>query len=501
MAKLNLKYYDYNDLIVYNSLKSIDDETKNILNEVRISNDKYKKIKNVYIKNLVNPQRKNVLKWFPFNKKADVLEVNSGLGGLTEYLCEKVKSVTSVSFILGDAQILNERLSEKENLEIVLGDLDKIVFDKKFDYIILNDILEYSKYFFEKDAYKNFINYFKILLKPSGKVFLIVSNKFGIKSWAGIVNEHTLRPFDEIENYKSEPVIESLSRNDLDKLMDNLEFNYADYYYPVPNYIVPHQILTEKSFNYLNSTLFDLDDFTYSAMFETKNIINNINKSGEFSYFANSFVIMLSNDKTDEENVYYSTFNNDCMTNYIEDKDGNKYIKTENITKPEVKGVKLLKYKKSKGCYISENLRGKSLYQMAYDCLQKGDDDSVFKLIEEFAALIKKIYSEQKEMTFVPDKLSKNFKKSKIENVLCVQNAIDNIDVNTIYKDGKDYILAEYNHIIDEYVPVNYLIFAGLYPLTDIKYSINIKKYLKDIGISDKEYNIYCDMYEKIKMG
>lgn len=75
-------------------------------------------------------KRHNLLEWYPFDKEAEVLEIGAGCGAITGVLCNKCKHVTSVELSQKRSLINYYRNRDKENLEIIVGNLNDIQFDK-----------------------------------------------------------------------------------------------------------------------------------------------------------------------------------------------------------------------------------------------------------------------------------------------------------------------------------------------------------------------------------
>lgn len=74
--------------------------------------------------------RQNILNWYSFREDADVLEIGCGMGAITGMLCDKCASVTSVELSKRRAMATLLRCREKENLEIIVGNLNDIDFSK-----------------------------------------------------------------------------------------------------------------------------------------------------------------------------------------------------------------------------------------------------------------------------------------------------------------------------------------------------------------------------------
>ena len=102
--------------------------------------------------------RKNILCWYPFQKTDSVLEIGSGCGAITGMLCEKAGKVTSVELSKRRASINYERNKDKQNLTIMVGNQNDMVFPDAFDYVVVNGVLEYAMSFTEGDNhYETFL--------------------------------------------------------------------------------------------------------------------------------------------------------------------------------------------------------------------------------------------------------------------------------------------------------------------------------------------------------
>ena len=146
--------------------------------------------------------RQNLLNWYPFKEQSDVLEIGCGMGAITELLCKKCNSVTAVELSKRRATATYLRCREYDNLEIIVGNLNDIGFEKKYDYITLIGVLEYQNNFTSSsNPFKDFLSKIKQLLKPEGKLIIAIENKYGLKYWCGAPEDHSGIPYDGINNY------------------------------------------------------------------------------------------------------------------------------------------------------------------------------------------------------------------------------------------------------------------------------------------------------------
>ena len=113
----------------------------------------------------LTPIRKNILNWYPFEKESTILEIGAGMGAITGAICEKGKEVVSVELSKTRAKAIEVRNRDKDNLEIIVANLNNIDFkDKKFDYITLIGVYEYAAlYTNTENPYIDFLNNIKKL--------------------------------------------------------------------------------------------------------------------------------------------------------------------------------------------------------------------------------------------------------------------------------------------------------------------------------------------------
>ena len=168
MAIINYDFYDEKDFYSDGNIEN------SILEYIKKYPDDYEKAFEEdsswpVIYHLSNA-RKNVISWYPFKKDCTILEVGAGIGAITEELCKHAKKVTSIELSKTRANIILKRNEDKENLEIIVANYNKIEFNEKYDYIVLNGVLEYGEMYINSDnPYIDFINSLKKHLKKMVK--------------------------------------------------------------------------------------------------------------------------------------------------------------------------------------------------------------------------------------------------------------------------------------------------------------------------------------------
>lgn len=246
----------------------------------------------------ITPIRKNILNWYPFKEKAEVLEIGAGMGAITGVLCDNAYQVTSVELSKQRATAIMERCKDKENLEIIVGNFNDIKFDKKFDYITLIGVLEYAPLYTNTDnPFHDFLIQIKSLLKEDGKLLIAIENQYGMKYFSGALEDHTGIMFDGIMGYSNKKGIRTFGKEELKSILKNAGFEYNKFYYPMPDYKLPNIIFSDEYMpdkTGLEKYTPYLSDENAKVKFDEKKAYEDIIKNNQFEFFANSFFIEVS---------------------------------------------------------------------------------------------------------------------------------------------------------------------------------------------------------------
>ncbi|MBP3205364.1 MAG: class I SAM-dependent methyltransferase [Lachnospiraceae bacterium] len=255
--------------------------------------------------------RQNILNWYPFQKDAEVLEIGCGMGAITGMLCDKVSNVTAVELSQRRAIAALLRCRRKENLEIIVGNLNDIKFEKKFDYITLIGVLEYQGSYTNGDnPYLDFLKKIKSLLKPNGRLLIAIENQYGLKYWCGSMEDHTGVPFDGINGYGlTDRKVRTFSRKALKDMIEKSGFLYTFFYYPMPDYKLPTVIYSEKKLptdsNMQNMQPYYIPNNSTLIADETE-IYQDLINNNVFEFFANSFLVECTNSEIDTHITFVS---------------------------------------------------------------------------------------------------------------------------------------------------------------------------------------------------
>lgn len=268
----------------------------------------------------LNLLRKNILNWYPFKQDANVLEIGCGMGAITNLLCDKCKSVTAVELSKKRATAALFRCRERENLKIIVGNLNDIEFEEKFDYITLIGVLEYQgKYTNSDNPFRDFLVKIKGLLKPGGKLLIAIENQYGLKYWCGAKEDHVGLPFEGINQYyMTGGDARTFSKSALEGLVKESGFEKCFFYYPMPDYKLPTVVYSQE---YLpsNENMHDVrfyyapDDST--VMIQEEKVYMDIIENHVFEFFANSFLVECA-DTSDVGEVTFAVMSSERQQKY-----------------------------------------------------------------------------------------------------------------------------------------------------------------------------------------
>lgn len=404
--KFNLQWYKNEDLY---SDGEVEDFIIKIIAENRpedYSNAVYEQF-NWPIYYHLSPLRKNILNWYKFKPDSSVLEIGCGMGAITNVLCDECKDVTAVELSRKRATATLLRCREKKNLEIIVGNLNDIEFEKKFDYITLIGVLEYQGTYTETtNPYKDFLVKIKQLLKPDGKLLVAIENQYGLKYWCGTPEDHVEIPFEGINQYKDvERGVRTFSKKALDILLRESGFLNTYFYYPFPDYKLPTVIYSQDVLPSKKDTVNSENFRDYSSadkntlIANEKKLYTDIVENGVFEFFANSFLVECSDSSqlgeitfarlTSERKEQYrmatrftrdSTVEKKPLTMLCAQTHVRQLFKNVNILKQA--GIKIVEYRADNGMVVSDYIEKPLLEDVILNALKEGNTDEIYRLID-----------------------------------------------------------------------------------------------------------------------
>lgn len=298
-VKMNMSYYCGEEL--YSDGEAIEDELLDIVKNY--SPKEYNRIikerKNWPILYHLSEVRGNIIEWLPFQKNESVLEIGSGCGAITGVLSDKVQKVTCIELSKKRSTINAYRHKEKDNIEIIVGNFEDIEIKEKFDYITLIGVFEYAESYIHTDRpYVDLLKKVSSYLNSNGKLIIAIENKFGLKYWAGCMEDHFGKLFEGIEGYTSTQGVKTFSKTELQNMFKECGMPKYKFYYPYPDYKLPQTIYSDQHLPKegelnINMTNFDAPRI---QLFDEQKSFNSILRSNMFPWYSNSYLIIIDKD-------------------------------------------------------------------------------------------------------------------------------------------------------------------------------------------------------------
>lgn len=244
--------------------------------------------------------RENIIEWYPFEKDARVLEVGAGCGAVTGALCRAARSVTCVDLSKRRSLINALRHRQYSNLNIVVGNFNDIELNQEFDYITLIGVFEYAAYYTAtENPFPDFLRNVGKMLKPGGKILMAIENKYGLKYWGGVREDHTGKYFEGLEGYPSgDSHVRTFSKDKLISIIEEAGFSKMVFYYPFPDYKFPRQIFSDDYLPKEEDLVCTLNTYDNSRvkLFDETAVYQGLIEEGKFDFFANSFFVEIGKE-------------------------------------------------------------------------------------------------------------------------------------------------------------------------------------------------------------
>lgn len=502
MAKINYDFYDNQD--IYND----GDVEAKLLDFYR--NKKPVDFYEDGVFYLTTDVRSNILNWFPFQNTDEVLEVGCGCGTITGMLCDRCKSVYSIDGSKRRCQITYYRHKNKDNLTVYAGNFEKIKIDKKFDYVILIGVFEYSKIFFEKDnPFDYFLEKIKERLKPNGKVLLAIENRYGLKYWVGCNEDHLKRPYVGLEGYDNTN-IQTFGKQEFIRLIQSHGFCNYKFFYPFPDYKLPSIIYSDERLP-KRDEICDLPFYYYGGKenFDSHMTMEGLFDNGEFGFFSNSFLVEFGMDDAKLCDTIYarnlSYRNLDYKTITIENQK-HEYMKIAENCQGEKHlddylsihkkmlnhHIKACTVEKKNQLYCSQYIEGKSFNEYILGLSKEKKWDLIEEEIDKLVQYYYSISNFRKIGTSSYKGFLKLYQdKTYIMKVSLIDGNASNIIINS---DG-DYVFIDQEWESDDILPTDYLIYFSLLYLfscnTRLSNHFSIESFYKKYSINLEKIRIF----------
>jgi SAM-dependent methyltransferase len=148
---------------------------------------------------VMQPERASFIHLLPLTPQADVLEIGPGLGQFTPLFARRVRSVSALEVVSGQAAFVALRCAQQglANVRVAAGGDDcRLPYpDASFDLVVLNLVFEWCASRCpeerEVDVQRRLLGEMFRVLRPGGSLYLATKNRFAIKYLIGKGDEHS----------------------------------------------------------------------------------------------------------------------------------------------------------------------------------------------------------------------------------------------------------------------------------------------------------------------
>lgn len=453
----------------------------------------------------------NLINWYPFNTKDTVLQIGGDLGELTQVFCNNCEKVVTIEPNIEKAKAIAKRYENRENLEIIVGNIYDIILEEKFSIITIigNN---------PKIKLKDNIQKLERNLKENGKFIIAVDNKFGLRYFMGNPENILNKKFESLIGYNNEPEkIESFTKSSLEQIFNSIGYKYT-FYYPLPDYKMPNVIFSEKQKAKYNS----IDKYNPYYKENSTIIANEIDVYREilktdqqmFEFFTNSFLIILEKEKNEELPLYIS-YNNMRKEKYrLITKISKNVVEKKPVSKEAEghynnikKNIELLQQNNIKTVDYIENGSIKSKYinqenllnTVLTKSLEENNQQEFEKIIEKYIQNLKKnkkVEPEYKDTIFSKYNIQIE-DKNILKELYFVENGFwDMTFKNCFYIENELYFFDQ--EWREKNVPIEYILYRSILYTISLRRYVNIEELFEKYHIS-KYKNIFEALDNKIQ--
>lgn len=450
---------------------------------------------------------KNILHWYPINKECNILQIGEIPKELIEELCEKAKKVT----ILVAEQNEKERIQKdikRKNLEILIMKDFNDNINKQYDYVTLIGTIETYKDKYELKAYKRLskiLEFAKLHCKDSGKIILVLDNKYGMKFWT------TLKASNNIICNQTF----ALSRTLINRLLEEQQLTNYKFYYILPDYKATNVIFTDEYLpnleNINRNFLYGEEEF--ENFNQTEAYIELLKEDKEsFKFFANSYFVEIGKNELKDNEIRFISYTNIRKEKYkiqtiiYNDRVEKTYAneKAKNHIDNIIKNIDIMNKnnintldKYENGKIISKYVKdGQSYDKVLVQLLINEENEKFFESIQQYknslSEKLEKVDVNSIKKHTIFDKYSIDYPEEMIEKMNFVKYGLwDLIFQNTFYIDNELYFYDQ--EWFDYNVPIEFIIYRAIAYFPIAHSFINSQELYKRLGL-----DIYVEIFEKL---
>ena len=407
-----------------------------------------------------NNLKYNIIKWYPFTKDSEILEI-------------------------------------KDNIEEIE--------EKQYDYVVMLGTLEYAnKLFQDKNPENQLIEFAKKHLKEEGKLLIAVNNKLGIINYCQ--SKHDMQ-----ERKK-------FNRKQLEELLQKNGLNHYKFYYPLPSYentnvIFTDEFLPNQETITRNVHLHEKEDILLKS--ENDMFLEIIEQDKNlFKIFTNSYLVECSRMELTDNKIQLVSFSNMRKQEYciqtiirgdtVYKTAGNEQAKTHiqsiknNIDILNKLGFKTLDSYQEDTVTSKYQKEKQSLDNIIVNKIKNGQKEEATQLIIQFFNEIKEKLSNYKTEKNIFDFYQIPYEKSQIEGLNFTKYGLwDLILQNVFYIDNQFYFYDQ--EWMEDGIPIEYIFYRSIRYTRELKDILDVETIWQKFGINKEHIELFLLLDEKIQ--
>lgn len=241
----------------------------------------------------LSPKRKTIVAPMDLRDTDEVLEIGAGMGACTGTIAQRVKHVDCIDLSHRRCLANAYRNQAFSNICIYAGNFENIRLDKTYDVIVLIGVLEYGGYYIHgaQDPYAAFLDRIYQLLKPSGRLYIAIENRLGMKYFAGAIEDHLGVEYAGVQGYDRGARVRTFSREELIQLLEGCGYQQLYFYYPYPDYKLPSVIFSDDMLSWSSIPPLLSLDAPRTRTFDEQTALMALHGKEELKTFSNSFLV------------------------------------------------------------------------------------------------------------------------------------------------------------------------------------------------------------------
>lgn len=418
--------------------------------------------------------KSNIIKWYPFQEEAEILEIGTENPVITDYLNTIAKEVTTIAPPIETRKVT----------------------DKKFDYIIVIGQIEKAMQWFPNSLNPELelLTFISGLLKEDGKILMATDNKFGMQYWNGRKDLEGTLNYENLVQERTQNGFKLSSESTLKKLLEEADYHHYKFYYALPDYKMTNLIyasdypITKEDIS-RNFQYYEPDEI---INFKENEVYEQLWEENQevFDFFINSFFIEIQKQPF-ENTIKYVTFSNyrkeeyrvmtiikekeviKKATNQKAEKHINHILETNALFHKE--NAKIIE-REINGELVSDYIKAERLDIV----LEKSEDEQFMQHFEKYANLL---YQDTLQFDDIKEKLEgkeifQNCDDNKMRNMKFMENAYLDLIPKNCFLVNHDFLFFD-QEWVEKYLPVEYVIYRAIQNsnLTDAKKNRIKEKY------------------------